>query len=214
MITLDDDDDTTDTPDEEYDRLVALAIAATALQRWTRVETHLSILFSHISGIKQAESAHIILASIISFETRLSVCNAAMNLIKTNKRQRTIWSWLYNRMTKAYKKRHELAHFSVRRMANGKGIKLIPFFSPGRFIAGKGDGLNVDQIQERSINFYELGDDLRWFHFEIERHLRKRGARKLSTPDRVRQHLAEVAQTRAEKQPQPRSKRGKIRKKR
>ena len=190
-----------------HDNIEILAAAGYCLERWTCVENHLEILYSTVSGMKKEPYAQIILASIVSFEVRLALCHAAMSLTKTTARQKEIWNWLYNRLTKGYKKRHEVAHFRLVYYHSLKRWELTPFYSFGRHYEVTEHGLTVRQIEERAAIFNHLGADLFWFAHDLRGHLRKRGGRRQPMPGRVRQHLEQVARTRAEqsRQPRPRS---------
>src|SRR3954468_25002072 len=89
-----------------------LSAVGSALSLWSFVELRLSSLFSTISGLEDEKKAHIMFAAVVSFEARLAMCDRLMELEDQPDLEKEMWNKFSARMSKFYKKRHALAHFS------------------------------------------------------------------------------------------------------
>src|SRR5687767_6446361 len=90
-----------------------LAAVAKALSVWTWVEFQLGLLFHVLAELKDSNRARAIFDGIISFEVRLSILDRLMALEKVDETEAEMWNRLSAKLSKFYKKRHELAHFGL-----------------------------------------------------------------------------------------------------
>ena len=137
-----------------------LRAVGAALSNWSLVELQLSGLFCNLSRIEQRQ-ARAIFDGIISFEVRLGICDRLMAFQPVSELEAEMWTRLSARLSKFYKKRHELAHFSVLHSDSG-AVAIAPFLTSAA-IGGKVRELSTDQIRERSGKFIELHMAVHWF---------------------------------------------------
>lgn len=108
-----------------------------ALDAWTKVEIAIEPLFACLSDADELK-AKIAMASIVSFQARLDVCNSLVAQSHASRELRLKWHAITKRMSKKYKRRNEIAHFSVIdwRNADTGAITtcLIPYWTSGSFI--------------------------------------------------------------------------------
>ena len=100
------------------------------LSVWSQVEMQMTALFVSISGMPE-NRAVILFDGIISFEIRLSILDRLMALEAVSEVEREMWNRMSTRMSKAYKQRHELAHFSVHSAGDDF---LVQFTSAGQAV--------------------------------------------------------------------------------
>lgn len=143
-----------DTVDE-----LAIAIGH-ALSAWTSVEMALADLFEQVSGLPTVK-AHILMASIVSFDARMAVCNALMNDSDDFRDVLPLWHKVGERILKGYKSRHQIAHFSF--LGNEQGVSISPYFSIGNAFLGKTKNLGVAEISHKRERFDELKTAVYWF---------------------------------------------------
>src|SRR5690242_15628672 len=86
-----------------------------ALSTWSAVEIILSDLFANMVEMKNGNKAHALFATIISFETRLQVLDRLMTYEGVDPVEMEMWARMSARLSRYYKKRHELAHFGIGR---------------------------------------------------------------------------------------------------
>lgn len=138
-----------------------LRAVGASLSNWSMVEMQLSTLFRFLSEMPDGK-AHAAFDGIISFQIRLGLCDRLMALESLDSLEVEMWRRLSARLTKFYKKRHELAHFSLLHDDNG-GVVIHPFLTFEKMLAKNRKGLSLAQIRERSEKFIELHMAIFWF---------------------------------------------------
>ena len=150
-----------DFPPEHDDSELFRAIGA-ALHNWSLVEMQLSGLFSTLSDIGDQKKSHALFDAIISFETRLAMCDRLMAFESADEVEAETWSRMSARLSKFYKKRHELAHFTM--VAWAKEPAISPFLTFEGMFSDQPRLLNLAQVRERSAKFIELHMAIGWFN--------------------------------------------------
>lgn len=185
-----------DLPDE-----LAMAIGY-ALHEWSMVEEGLSYLFAGLTQMPDLKRPHLIMASIISFETRLAVTDTLVRHELLLEKQVLFWSKLSVKLSKSYKSRHQIAHFSLLSDYSSDNIRqktvVAPFFSLGSALLGKNTELGVAEIKQKQQRFKELAEAVSW----ISRYLNMRRyspeETHLQEPDLVLKIRAQLETERAE----------------
>lgn len=150
---------------KQFNNADELAIAVGhALSAWTGVELAMDNLFTEISGLSP-NKAHILMATIISFETRLAVCSAFMEAEPEMNDVLELWHKVATKLAKGYKSRHHVAHFTFLSTAKdgNTSVTVAPYFSIGRAILGKNTEIGVAEINQKQAIFEELKDAVHWF---------------------------------------------------
>lgn len=132
-----------------------------ALHNWSLVELELATLFANLMGFDGMRKAHAIFGVIISFETRIAICDRLVALDARDEADVELWAKLSARLSKFYKKRHELAHFSLAKSDTDSMI--VPFMTTDHNPDKLQRRLKRADIQERSRKFAELRDAVSWF---------------------------------------------------
>lgn len=127
------------------------------LHCWSLVEMALADLFQAMVGYPNA-NPHALFNAVINFDTRLTLCDKAMEFADLDPVEREMWIKLSAKLTKFYKRRHEIAHFSV-----GKEGVILPFVTTANWQDKNRTKLNAGQIRERAFKFLELEMALKWF---------------------------------------------------
>lgn len=142
-----------------------LASIARSLSRWTSVEFLLGWLFTVLADIENQKKARAVFDGIISLEIRLSIIDRLMAFEEIDELEAEMWARLSARISKLYKKRHELAHFGLGGSGPDETAKpeIVPFQTFDTFVSGTGRHLNREQIIERGEKFLELCGPLMWF---------------------------------------------------
>jgi hypothetical protein len=133
-----------------------------ALSNWSAVELQLSALFNMISDIRDTDKAAALFSAIIAFDARLAVVDRLMSMEKADAIEMEMWARMSARLSKFYKKRHELAHFSVDHDAAENPV-ISPFLSLDKIFNQTRRHLTVVEISERSAKFIELHMTIHWF---------------------------------------------------
>lgn len=120
----------------------------------------LAKLFQGIVGWPNA-NPHTLFNAVINFDTRLTLCDRALEAAQFDPVEREMWNKLSARLSKFYKKRHELAHFTVR--GAGKDVAIYPFLTTANWRDENLPKLTAPQIAERITKFRELSEALEWF---------------------------------------------------
>ena len=127
-------------------------------------------------GLTSADrwDAHLILVSVVSFDARLKICNTLMGRRRKLKTARQ-WVALYNKLSRKYPKRSELAHGTAVQI-NDK-VRLVPYFTLGQTMkryVGKDAkdvepirGLSPREIRERAKSFRTLAVALGTFSRDL-----------------------------------------------
>jgi len=145
-----------------------------ALDAWSRVEHSLESLFVALTSA-DVWDAHLIMASIVSFDARLKICNTLMGRHRKNFKTVERWDALYNKLDRKYRKRSELAHGSVVQL-NDKTV-WIPYYSTGQSMremvlkppeeVGLPPHLSTKEIEERALGFRKLAGALSDFNLDL-----------------------------------------------
>ena len=147
------------TPNPEDAPLRAIGAA---LSNWSLVELQIASLFSTLSSIPDQRKSYAIFDGIVSFEVRLGLCDRLMEFETVDEVEAEMWRRLSARLGKFYKKRHQLAHFSMIQENDGN-ITISPFFNWTKLNDGGGARLSVEDIRMRSDKFIELHMAVCWF---------------------------------------------------
>jgi hypothetical protein len=139
-----------------------------ALADWTRVELNVNLLFGLISRIPDQRRLGAVTDGIVAFPIRLSLCNRLMELEELPELELEMWARLSAKITKFYRKRHEIAHFNIMATPRKKKGSLAepqisPFFSYEKWLTQKADYLSLKQVKERGSKFTEIADAVNWF---------------------------------------------------
>ncbi|UDL89492.1 hypothetical protein LGH82_31320 [Mesorhizobium sp. PAMC28654] len=162
-----------------------------ALSNWSMVELQLANLFSAAADMRSQRNAYAHFDTIISFDTRLAICDRLMSLEEVDEIESTMWTVLSAKLSKSYKKRHELAHFSARHDDDGETcIGITPFNTWSKFAAGTDKILTILDIQERAKKFIDLHMAVGWFSVQAF-------SRHAGSPPQVQPEPALVPQLRA-----------------
>ena len=147
-----------------------------ALKQWSAVETGIAALFAILCGFKDEMKAHRIIDAIISFDTRLDVTDALMGQEDIAPLEMETWKKLVLKLRKQYKKRHEVAHFSiVNTITHGvDNLRLSPFLTYGHFARDDLRYITEEEIHARRKGFGDLFLALVWFQ---DAAYRRRGPR-------------------------------------
>jgi hypothetical protein len=137
-----------------------------ALSVWSQVEMTMTYLFSLISGM-EGRKAIAMFDGIISFEVRLSILDTMMGFEKVDEVEAEMWQRMSSRLTKAYKKRHELAHFRL--IGSDEGLAISPFLTHHKLLANTQKTLSRAQIKERNHRFFAIDQALTWFIDQADR---------------------------------------------
>lgn len=137
------------------------AAIGNALDTWSRVELELSNLFAQIADMKERDKALALFGGIIGFEIRLSIVNKLMRFEPLSDLDRATWDKLSARISKYYKKRHQLAHFSV--VSKDATWFISPFMTWESWGKDPLPMLSIAQIEERTASMKELAASLNWF---------------------------------------------------
>jgi len=183
-----------------------------ALQEWSQVEDYLFQIFCEVCGIRDGVKAAAVFGSIVAFDARLRVVDTLMRLELKGTEHLPVWSRLAARLAKFYKKRHELAHFSVMTKKTGMPdgtqkvrVEFQPFYSMASAMTGRNKTLSSSEIELRIRHFEELREAVWYFATVfIQKRTPQLGFR-LREPDLIRQLRTLDAQTPEAPAPPPQS---------
>ena len=134
------------------------------LHAWSIVETELTHLFMAMHAQPWNDFVHPLRAAfeaVISLEARLGMIGATAGADKQlNDRYPAHFQPLKVKLLKSYRKRHEVAHFTLVGRADAtRQVHLIrPFFNWAKFQANEGVELDLKQIRERKEAFFRLSE--------------------------------------------------------
>ena len=188
--------------DEDHNPIL-LAVGQ-ALRQWSAVEVGLAGIFAILADIPDPMKAHRIIDAIVSFDARLDVVDALMSEEALTPLELETWKRAAAKLKKQYKKRHELAHFSiVNTISNGKdNIRLSPFLTYGQFLRDELRYLTVPEIDARRKGFGELVAALMWFQAEAGKRRVPRPSNPMPEPPlivRLKESATQILEERARK---------------
>jgi len=176
-----------------------MAAVGTALHAWSQVETGMAQLFWSVSGISGLGKSDAIFDAVISFETRLAILDAAIeHEEEMSEEEKRIWSRLSARLRKLYKKRHEVAHFSLASPEDiVNGARIAPFFTWGKHRRQTTKYLTERQIIQRAAIFAASTSAVNWFTNLMQRRKLPQGSQIQPVPEpdmivRIRELLAQT----------------------
>jgi len=175
--------------DEPWVRLYAAV--GECLHAWSIVEAELTTLFVVMHERAWNDFDHPLRAAfeaVISLEARLGMIKATAEADAALRDSYPAhWTKLQSKLLKSYRKRHEVAHFTlVGRIRGASRTHLIrPFFKWKDFNDQAGVELDLKQIEERKVAFYALTE-------RVRQHVQHVGAKKGLTPSHFAQagHIA------------------------
>jgi|GEM_PF-6512452 len=140
-----------------------LASIGSCLNAWSKVEDEVTQLFMLIHGQPWNDFRHPLRAAfeaVVSLETRLSMIKASVGADAVlSECYAPHFNTLYNKVMRSFRKRHEVAHFSLVQRDGSKGSRVIlarPFFNWAKFEDNLGVELDAKQIAERQNGFLSL----------------------------------------------------------
>jgi hypothetical protein len=136
-------------PIDDPERAALSLNVGTCLMAWSQVEAYLAQLFSAAIASERPEDVDAAFAAVISFETRLAMLNAVVER-SSDSAFKSSWNSLFNKLTKLYKKRHEVAHFQIIYHASEETHFLHPFYTFGRPLR---QGLSSKDLFHRAVAF-------------------------------------------------------------
>jgi hypothetical protein len=174
------------------------------LHFWNQVESAMGLLFTISSGISDPLKAGALFDAVIAFEARIAVLGATIShqsvLGDTEKK---IWSCLSAKLRKLYRKRHEVAHFSLlpEDMLSGEGIR--PYFTWNKHARQSAKYLTKPQLYERGQRFNQASQAVMWFVAEMRTRTPPVAAPQLPNPEpqmiaHIRELLARSQQAQTE----------------
>ena len=160
-------------PESEFEPL--LTEVGRALHNFTQIELAVARLYGALSRDNGVQT-EVVMASIVSFRTRLQVCQSVLLLYPLSPELRAIWGKLSKRLAEELSKRNELAHFSLSTIKVGEAPPypaVVPYFSHGTFLLTgmrekKHFNLKLEQIKERGETFKQVAEAVWWFQGQIE----------------------------------------------
>ncbi len=185
-----------DTPQVQILALVGLSLSA-----WSQVERAMTDLFIVTSEMERRR-AMAAFDGIISFEVRLSILDRMMAFQGLDELEAETWIRMSRRLSKFYKKRHELAHFALGARPPGEFV-INPFLTYEKLWESVGKdaaplkALNIEAVSARKDEFIELALTLDWFTGQAVRRHPELGiglTRPLSEPLLVARLQASAAQ--------------------
>ena len=120
-------------------------------------------------GLTMLKSHRPLFHSVINFNVRFGMTNAAAHVALAGDPLLAIWNPLYNRAGRQAKRRSELAHFAVVYAVNPPiPSELGPFLQPRIFNVTKREmakekRIDANRIRDAGNSFTRLADDLRAF---------------------------------------------------
>jgi hypothetical protein len=179
-----------------------------ALNAWSLVETGMGLVFYSVSGISSPPKAGAIYDAIVAFEGRLAMIDAAIqsddHLITSDEKE--WWPCFSAKLRKLYKKRHQVAHFSV--IPDQSWSAISPYFTWNKAAQNAAKWLTVPQIKELSDRFEEAGSAITWFNGVLQQRMlppERRTPQPAEPPLIARMRDSAVQKKAAQKPPRPAS---------
>jgi len=174
-----------------------------ALHQWSGVEFALSGLFEIISGIPSPKKSNAVFDTIISFEVRVDIIDSLMTFETFSDLDRETWNKFAPKLKKKYKKRHEIAHFTI--LPNAEVAALSPFYTFGTELRDEVKTLSSKEIRDRKESFAGFHQAVNWFKYEAMKRRRLIEDNPIPMPQpvvRCRESAALLLEERAHKKQQ------------
>ena len=142
-----------------------LSAVGEAIGRWSTLEYQLSMLFNTISDMGRIEKSAALFDGIISLEIRLGICGRPIPFENLCEIETEMWFRLAAKITKAYAKRHKLAHFMIGTLHDVPAI--LPFFTHDKWANNKQVYLKIDEIKSSGALFSEIAGAIAWFSTKL-----------------------------------------------
>jgi hypothetical protein len=162
-----------------------LAEVGRAITNFSQIESALADVFCALAGLDKFRS-EVIMASIVSFEARIQVCNNLVSLHPLEGGLAPIWPKLFKKLSKALAKRNQLAHSTP--VFVNDGVALAPYLSAGNLWLGRPSAnLTVEEIVQRGNSFIELMAALHWLANTIDHQRNHRTDFRLPIPSLIQE---------------------------
>ncbi len=136
---------------------------------WQHVEMQLFRVYARLIRPENAEVASAAFYSVVNFNTRLGMTNAAAHVALAGNAALSVWSALHNRAGRQAKRRNELAHFAVVYGVNPPtSAEFGPFLQPSIFDVTERETarqkrIDATRIKDAGNSFTRLAEDLTAF---------------------------------------------------
>jgi hypothetical protein len=136
---------------------------------WQHVEMQLFRVYARLIRPENAEVASAAFYSVVNFNTRLGMTNAAAHVALARSAALSVWNPLHNRAGRQAKRRNELAHFAVVYGVNpSTPVAFGPFLQPSIFDVTERETarqkrIAISHIKDAGDSFTRLAEDLRAF---------------------------------------------------
>lgn len=152
---------------DESEHFGLLSAIAGALAAWSKVEMKLALLFGIISTIPDRAKANAVFDAVVSFDARLAICDRLMPLQQFSELELEMWARMSAKLRKSYKKRHEVAHFTlgfddIAKDGFNKPL-IMPYFTWEKWLSRNAPTLDRSQVEERLQKFTEIEAAVQWF---------------------------------------------------
>jgi hypothetical protein len=188
-------------PEDDPEYSAILFGVGQCLARWSMVEHALARLFAALMGAADPNLTSTAFDAVISFETRLDMVNAVAERSQ-DVLFRESWNALHNKLSKLYRKRHQVAHFTILYNVTERKHTLHPFFS---FKNLRSPILSSNDLGLRAISFAKIEKRLTRHAFYILHQQGRLAADVLPEGGPAQLLLNEDAQTHEGTTPPPRS---------
>jgi hypothetical protein len=144
-------------------------VVGRAFGLWQHVEMQLFRVYARLIRPENAEVASAAFHSVVNFNTRLGMTNAAAQVALVGSVALSVWSPLHNRAGRRAKRRNELAHFAVVYGVNPPTpVEFGPFLQPSIFDVTERETarqkrIDTARIKDAGHSFTRLAEDLRAF---------------------------------------------------
>ena len=147
-----------------------------AIEEWSWVETNLAILLEGLMWHGRSDLVGPAFHAVVNFNSKLKMVDTVAQRVLTAKRLDG-WNTLRNRISKKADKRNEIAHSAI--VMHGRTAPLVarlhPYWAITKDIpAKKGDGLSVQQLNERAASFTDVSIEILDFYRRLPKRLRPR----------------------------------------
>ena len=136
---------------------------------WQHVEMQLFRVYARLIRPENAEVASAAFYSVVNFNTRLGMTNAAAHVALAGNAALSVWNALHNRAGRQAKRRNELAHFAVVYGVNPPtSSEFGPFLQPSIFDVTERETarqkrIDASRIKDAGNSFTRLAEDLTAF---------------------------------------------------
>jgi hypothetical protein len=145
-------------PRKDPELITLYAGVGECLSAWSTVEHTLASLFMSLMVGGDRNQTASVFGAVISFETRLDMLTSVIER-DSDAAFRTCWNALKNKIGKLYRKRHQVAHFSIVWDGQREIHELIPFLTAGS--SPLQSPLTSNDLKIRAQSFHRAGYRIR-----------------------------------------------------